>query len=221
MGPGELGERGGFTREGSSDTLGATRDARRTTIMRRIGTCSLLLLGLCGVAALGAPTITVDTPVYTASVQSGSIVRHTFTLANTGDETLSITTVQTSCGCTTTALSKSSLAPGESIGLDATVNTAGFVGTVERTLTIQSNDPVNPNLVLRLALTMVDEAPAQTNPSAPVSAQTPASTQTSAPNSVALVSTSPATAPAAFWALVLVGILAVGLVFLLVAALGV
>ena len=173
--------------------------------MRRMGILSLLFLGLCGAAVAGAPTIIVDYPVYTASVQSGSIVSHTFELTNTGDETLSITTVQTSCGCTTTALAKPNLAPGESVDLEAKVNTAGFVGTVERTLTVQSNDPATPNLVLRMALTVANEAET-----------TPSQDRASSPSPATVGSQTPAVVLPAVWPLVLVGILAAGLALLLV-----
>ena len=171
--------------------------------MRRMGILSLLFLGLCGAAVAGAPTIIVDYPVYTAWVQSGSIVSHTFKLTNTGDETLSITTVQTSCGCTTTALAKSSLLPGESVDLEAKVNTAGFVGTVERTLTVRSNDPTTPSLVLRLALTIVNDVETAPSPAnGPAASAAPSGFQ------------SPAVALPALWPFVLLGVLAAALAVL-------
>jgi rhodanese-related sulfurtransferase len=125
---------------------------------------SLLLLGLLGGAAAAAPVISVDNPLYAASVQSGSLVTHTFLLKNAGDQILKITGVRTSCGCTTTTLAKTELTPGDSVGLEAVVNTSGFTGTVERTVTVQSNDPANVSLVLRLSITIlapVEVPPAQ------------------------------------------------------------
>jgi len=67
----------------------------------------------------------------------------------------------TSCGCTTAALTKSDLGPGESIGLSVSVNTGGFSGTVDRTVTVQSNDPVNPSLVLAISVTISGAAEPQ------------------------------------------------------------
>ncbi len=171
--------------------------------MTRIVILSLLLLGLWGAAAAGAPMIGVDYPVYTVSVQSGSIVSHTFRLTNTGDESLSITNVQTSCGCTTTALAKSSLLPGEAVDLDAKVNTTGFVGTVERTLTVQSNDPATPNLVLRLAMTIVNDVEVT-----PSTAGGPSMSTTS------LGSQNPTLALPVVWPFVLAGIVVAGLALL-------
>ena len=114
----------------------------------------LVALALFGVAGVAAPMISVDNPIYSATVQSDSLVSHAFVVTNTGDQTLSITNVLTSCGCTTAALDKRDLAPGESVSVTATVNTTGFQGTVTRTVSVSSNDPVNPTAVLQMVLTI-------------------------------------------------------------------
>jgi len=130
--------------------------------MKRLSVVSVLFVALFAGAALGAPLIGTDSPLYAVSVQSGSTVTHTFLLRNLGDQTLKITGVRTSCGCTTATLVKTDLPPGDSVGLEATVNTVGFTGTVDRTVTIQSNDPLNPSFVLRLSITIL--APVAVDP---------------------------------------------------------
>jgi len=81
-----------------------------------------LLFAVWGIVAMGTPEITVDQPDYDfGSVGLGYMVKHTFTLRNTGDETLEIVYVRASCGCTTTALPTTSLAPGESVPLEVLV----------------------------------------------------------------------------------------------------
>ncbi len=147
--------------------------------MRRFAIGSLLMVGLCGSLCLAAPRIAVDNSVYTADVQSGSTVSHVFTLSNTGDETLAISLVQTSCECATATLQKPDLAPGESIGLEVRVHTAGFSGTVEKTVEVESNDPANPSLVLQLVVTLLQpdrpQTPSSSAPApAPGRAQGPA-----------------------------------------------
>lgn len=119
----------------------------------------VVVLGLCGAGAVAAPVLTVDNPMYVITVQSGSLVSHSFVLSNAGDETLSITSVRTSCGCTTAALAKRDLAPGESVSVDAVVNTTGFRGTVTRTITVSSNDPAHPVTTLRIDVTIADVVP--------------------------------------------------------------
>jgi len=116
----------------------------------------LVACGLFGVAAVAAPMISVDNPVYSVTLQSNSLVSHTFVLRNAGDETLTITDVFTSCGCTTTALAKRELAPEESVDLQATVNTTGFRGTVTRTVSVTSNDPIHPTAVLQIVVTIAE-----------------------------------------------------------------
>jgi rhodanese-related sulfurtransferase len=116
----------------------------------------LVALGCFGSAAIAAPMISVDQPVYSVTLQSNSLVSHTFVLTNAGDETLTITDVFTSCGCTTAALAKRDLAPQESVDLTATVNTAGFRGTVTRTVSVTSNDPVNPVAVFQIVVTIAE-----------------------------------------------------------------
>jgi rhodanese-related sulfurtransferase len=51
----------------------------------------------------------------------GYMVKHTFVLRNTGNETLKIYRVGATCGCTTTALPTDTLAPGESVPLEVLV----------------------------------------------------------------------------------------------------
>jgi rhodanese-related sulfurtransferase len=116
----------------------------------------LVALGCFGAATVAAPMISVDNPVYSVTLQSNSLVTHTFVLKNVGDETLTITDVFTSCGCTTTALAKRELAPEESVDLQATVNTTGFRGTVTRTVSVTSNDPVHPVAVFQIVVTIAE-----------------------------------------------------------------
>ena len=121
-------------------------------------TVLLCALGLFGVAAVAAPMISIDNSIYSVTVQSGSLVSHSFVVTNIGDETLAITDVYTSCGCTTAALAKRDLSPGESVDIAATVNTAGFRGTVTRTVSVVSNDPTSPTAVLQIVVTIADSA---------------------------------------------------------------
>jgi rhodanese-related sulfurtransferase len=116
----------------------------------------LVALGCFGIAAVAAPMISVDNPVYHVTLQTNSLVNHTFVLKNVGDEPLTITDVFTSCGCTTAEPAKWELAPEESVDLPATVNTTGFRGTVTRTVSVTSNDPTNPVAVFQIVVTIAE-----------------------------------------------------------------
>ncbi len=119
--------------------------------MKWLWLVSFLLLFLMGVAALAAPRIGSDSLIYNFEVPVGVVVSHTFTLTNLGDEVLTITNVKAACGCTTTSLPKSNLAPGESVGLEVALDTRGYTGSVIKSVEVSSNDPTTPSLVLRLA----------------------------------------------------------------------
>ncbi len=81
----------------------------------------LLLLGL-SVVAMATPVLTVEDPDYDfGTVGLGYMVKHMFILQNTGDEVLNIVYVRASCGCTTTDLPTTALAPGESVPLEVLV----------------------------------------------------------------------------------------------------
>lgn len=58
----------------------------------------LLALGACGFVAVAAPMFNVDTPVYSVMMQSGSIVTHSFTITNVGDETRNTTSIPRRAG---------------------------------------------------------------------------------------------------------------------------
>jgi rhodanese-related sulfurtransferase len=118
----------------------------------RIITSLVALTLILGCAVLAAPDIQVDSAVHDfGSVVEGVVVTHTFVLANSGDQRLTITRVYTSCGCTTTGLPKKTLAPGESVNLDAMFDTLGYGGrTVIKTIYVESNDPKTPKLVLEI-----------------------------------------------------------------------
>jgi mono/diheme cytochrome c family protein len=124
------------------------------------------LLAWCGLAAIGgglaytcltpgvAPVLVqtnqpprlVVTPVTQSVgvVPTDSKVTARYLLSNLGGKPLHIQQVDTSCGCTATALSKTMLRGGESTPLAVTLDTSIKLGHVVKTITIQSNDPQHP-----------------------------------------------------------------------------
>lgn len=125
----------------------------------------ILTLSLCAAlsaVAVAAPTIYVVMPVYYfGSVVEGIAVAHTFALENTGDEVLEISGVSASCGCTTADLATNSIKPGESVDLEVLIDTAGFGGTISKSITVYSNDPGAPVLHLRVTGEVVKTEPHQ------------------------------------------------------------
>jgi len=84
-------------------------------------------------------------------VSVGVRVVHKFFFANAGDAPLRIKRIRKSCGCTATNLGKKTINPGESSELVVVFNVGSRPGRRSRKITVLSNDPVNPKIVLSIA----------------------------------------------------------------------
>jgi len=75
-----------------------------------------------------------------------------YTFKNSGSTPVKVTSVTTSCGCTTTQLDKQSYAPGETGKLTALFEIGSRSGPQEKTITVVSNDgtAATTTLVLRV-----------------------------------------------------------------------
>lgn len=69
-------------------------------------------------------------------------------IKNVGDAPLTIEHVKTSCGCTVAQPNKSLLAPGESDSVKLTYNTRKGVVKVSQNVTVTTNDPQRPSVVI-------------------------------------------------------------------------
>jgi len=84
------------------------------------------------------------------SVWVGPTLSHSFSVKNTGDAVLEITKVKPSCGCTIAGQYPRTLAPGESGLLPFSINTSKLSSRFEKGITVTSNDPVTPEVRLKL-----------------------------------------------------------------------
>ncbi len=112
-----------------------------------------------------AAKIFCEEPVYDFGERDNSTeVDHAFVLRNDGDLTLEIGQVRPACGCTVANLSEKSIAPGNSATLTTRLNLRGRNGPQNKTITVESNDPRQPQLILTLKGSAVAEltvSPAQ------------------------------------------------------------
>jgi hypothetical protein len=105
---------------------------------------------------------------FSPPVDETQVTAH-FKFQNVGQSEIKITSVSTSCGCTTAALEKNTLAPGEKGEIEATFNFGKRVGFLEntiveqKTIVVESTDPESPNT--SLALKVHIPALAQVRPS--------------------------------------------------------
>jgi Protein of unknown function (DUF1573) len=71
-----------------------------------------------------------------------------FKYENKGDTPVHIKAVKPSCGCTTAALAKNDVAPGEKGEITATFNIGDRSGVQVKTVTVETDDPKAPQTVL-------------------------------------------------------------------------
>lgn len=97
------------------------------------------------------PKIELVAPVYHfGTVLNGPPIKHVFTVKNAGRADLVIGQVMASCGCTVAKPTRTHLKPGESSRIDVSVDTRVLSGHSAHTVTLVTNDPANPNPVLKV-----------------------------------------------------------------------
>jgi len=90
-------------------------------------------------------------------IPQGSNATYTFTFKNDGEETLKIGKLKTSCGCTAALISRDTIEPGEKGEVKVTFSSGKFKGNTSKTVTVPSNDPKNPEVMLHIkAIVKVD-----------------------------------------------------------------
>lgn len=82
-------------------------------------------------------------------------ISHTFLLRNSGEETLIISKVKPSCGCTSAVASANQISPGATATVTASLNPKGKSGNQSITVRVNSNDPTNTSQVLRMSGTIL------------------------------------------------------------------
>ena len=105
-----------------------------------------------------APSIFFDDRVFNfGTLRHGKSIEHKFVFTNRGRSDLIIRNVRSGCGCTAIEPQKTLLKPGESGSIKAVFNSRGFRGRQNRGITVISNDPANPSIVLRISGEVISE----------------------------------------------------------------
>lgn len=92
-------------------------------------------------------------------IEKGKPVTHEFSFKNTSKETILITAVKASCGCTTPNWTKEPIKPGESGTVTATYNAAN-PGPFTKTVTVTTNDTDQNKILVIKGKVNGDTAPA-------------------------------------------------------------
>ena len=98
-----------------------------------------------------APKIVFTTTDYDfGKVKQDSIVVYRFEFTNMGKNELIIRKAKASCGCTATAPADKVVKRKKSSYIEIKFNTRGYKGKQHKTITVISNDPNNPSIVLNI-----------------------------------------------------------------------
>ncbi|OQW96502.1 MAG: hypothetical protein BWK77_04455 [Verrucomicrobia bacterium A1] len=109
-------------------------------------------------AAAPAPKLVCDEPTFNfGEMDNSKDVEHTFLLKNEGTLTLEIGQVRASCGCTVASTSQKTVPPGQTTEVSARLSLRGRQGPQHKTITVQSNDPQQPNFMLALEGSAISE----------------------------------------------------------------
>lgn len=110
-----------------------------------------LLAGLAGAQSEPAPKMEIPVKDYNAGViQKGQKVEYAFEIRNSGKAPLQILEAKPGCGCTVAEYDKE-IAPGKSGRIKAVMDTSTFsYGEQGKSITVRSNDPVQPSVTLQL-----------------------------------------------------------------------
>lgn len=90
------------------------------------------------------------------TITEGESVEYIFKFSNAGTDTLVITNVRASCGCTAALVSERVLAPGKSGEIKAVFDSHGRPGKNSKTIAVISNDTNRQQVILRFTV-MVEE----------------------------------------------------------------
>jgi hypothetical protein len=103
-----------------------------------------------------APKIQFESVTFDAGkIIQGEKMNHSFKFTNTGGSELIITGAKPSCGCTASAPENTEIPPGQSSQINISFDSTGRTGNQTKNVTVSSNDPLTPSLVLTFTCEIV------------------------------------------------------------------
>ena len=114
----------------------------------RLSYSILLASSLC-LAQAPSPVISFDkSHHYFGRVLQGQKVSHSYKATNIGNAPLQIKEVRSSCDCSFAVVGKEKLAPGGSTFIDVHFDSAGMMGSTQKTMEVISDDPASSTFLL-------------------------------------------------------------------------
>lgn len=130
-------------------------------VCRSVGVLIAALAGLSILAAAApAPRLVIEEPVFNFGERFADEppVEHRFRLRNDGAVTLHISVAETTCGCLVSELTADSIRPGASMELPVRVNLRGRSGRQRHAVTLNTNDPTQPQATVTIEGVVRSEA---------------------------------------------------------------
>jgi len=126
-------------------------------MMYRITPILLLVLAFAATHAVRAQgVLTFETESHDfGSITEGEKPMYTFRFTNTGDEAITITHVQPSCGCTAPSYSTEPVIPNEMGEITVEYNSEGRPGEFNKTISVQANGAAVGYTTLRITGTVI------------------------------------------------------------------
>ncbi len=98
-----------------------------------------------------APIAHFETMDYNyGQVKAGELIKFKFIVHNEGKNDLIIRKVKASCGCTATKLDNTIVKKGKTAIIEVEYDTKGQTGLQHKTITVTTNDPKSPEIVLNI-----------------------------------------------------------------------
>jgi Protein of unknown function (DUF1573) len=110
------------------------------------------LVAFCNLAvAQEAPKIELEQTIHDfGNIAQFEILTGSFKVKNAGNAVLRMQQPSSSCGCAVATLKKDTLSPGETGEVEFTWKIGLSKGSLQRSITVASNDPQTPQLVLTI-----------------------------------------------------------------------
>lgn len=120
------------------------RSHRFHTVWSMLAACMIASLVSPCQGATG-PKIVFADPVYDfGTVNAGKEYDHRYYFTNSGDQTLLVTNVHSTCGCAVAGEWSKSVEPGESGSVPIKVNSTKILGAIQKSISVFSNDKEHP-----------------------------------------------------------------------------
>lgn len=102
-----------------------------------------------------APKINFNSTTFDfKNAKQGDILKHTFIFTNQGKSNLIIYKTQSSCGCSSSTSTQAAVKKRKSGKINVEFNTTGKIGPQHITVTVISNDPNQPEIILHITGTV-------------------------------------------------------------------